>query len=285
VGSPAAGERGAPAGTLGAMTARRPLRLLSIAGSDPSGGAGLQADLKTFAAHRVYGMAVVTAITAQSTTGVLAVEPVAPDSVERQLRAVLDDIGVDAVKIGMLATAETVTRVARSLDGLAPEVPIVLDPVLRASDGTPLIEPGGLERMARELVPRVAVLTPNRAEAGALLGRTVTSEREVAEAARELAARGPAVLVTGGDAGGDEVVDVLVDRQGSATVFRASRLRSRSTHGTGCTLSAALAARLASGAELAAAVGEAIDYVRRAMDPGLDLGRGRAPLDHGAGGG
>ncbi|HEX2463817.1 MAG TPA: bifunctional hydroxymethylpyrimidine kinase/phosphomethylpyrimidine kinase [Thermoanaerobaculia bacterium] len=267
------------------MTARRPLRLLSIAGSDPSGGAGLQADLKTFAAHRVYGMAVVTAITAQSTTGVLAVEPVAPDSVERQLRAVLDDIGVDAVKIGMLATAETVTRVARSLDGLAPEVPIVLDPVLRASDGTPLIEPGGLERMARELVPRVAVLTPNRAEAGALLGRTVTSEREVAEAARELAARGPAVLVTGGDAGGDEVVDVLVDRQGSATVFRASRLRSRSTHGTGCTLSAALAARLASGAELAAAVGEAIDYVRRAMDPGLDLGRGRAPLDHGAGGG
>jgi hydroxymethylpyrimidine/phosphomethylpyrimidine kinase len=267
------------------MTARRPLRLLSIAGSDPSGGAGLQADLKTFAAHRVYGMAVVTAITAQSTTGVLAVEPVAPDSVERQLRAVLDDIGVDAVKIGMLATAETVTRVARSLDGLAPEVPIVLDPVLRASDGTPLIEPGGLERMARELVPRVAVLTPNRAEAGALLGRTVTSELEVAEAARELAARGPAVLVTGGDAGGDEVVDVLVDRQGSATVFRASRLRSRSTHGTGCTLSAALAARLASGAELAAAVGAAIDYVRRAMDPGLDLGRGRAPLDHGAGGG
>ena len=229
-------------------------------------------------------MAVVTAITAQSTAGVLAVEPVAPDSVERQLRAVLDDIGVDAVKIGMLATAETVTRVARCLDAVAREVPVVLDPVLRASDGTPLLGPGGLERMAGELLPRVTVLTPNRVEAGALLGRALTSEGEVEEAARELAARGPAVLVTGGDAGGDEVVDVLVDRDGRATVFRAPRLRSRSTHGTGCTLSAALAARLASGVELAAAVESAIDYVRRAMDPGLDLGRGRAPLDHDAGG-
>jgi hydroxymethylpyrimidine/phosphomethylpyrimidine kinase len=265
------------------MTARRPLRLLSIAGSDPSGGAGIQADLKTFAAHDVYGMAVVTAITAQSTAGVLAVEAVAPDSVERQLRAVLDDIGVDGIKIGMLGAAATVTRVARSLDAIAGEVPIVLDPVLRASDGTPLLEPGGLERLAVDLLPRVTVLTPNRGEAGALLGRAVTGAREAEAAARELAARGPAVLVTGGDAGGDEVVDILVDGTGGATVFRAPRLRSRSTHGTGCALSAALAAQLARGVELAAAARAAIDYVRRAMEPGLDLGRGRAPLDHGAG--
>ena len=161
----------------------------------------------------------------------------------------------------------------------------MLDPVLRASDGTPLLEPGGLERMAGELLPRVTVLTPNRAEAGALLGRAVTSEREAEEAARELAARGPAVLVTGGDAGGDEVVDVLVDRDGrrhrvpssEATVTLDARHRLHAVRRAG--------GALASGVELAAAVGSAIDYVRRAMDPGLDLGRGRAPLDHGAGDG
>jgi hydroxymethylpyrimidine/phosphomethylpyrimidine kinase len=265
------------------MTARR-LRLLSIAGSDPSGGAGIQADLKTFAAHGVYGMAVVTAITAQSTQGVLAVEPVGAESVERQILGVLDDIGVDAVKIGMLATAETVTRVARVLASVARGVPIVLDPVLRASDGTALLEPAGIEPLLSELLAATTLVTPNRTEAGVLLDRIVGSESEAVEAARELAARGPAVLVTGGDGGGDEVVDVLADHEGSIRVFRAQRLRSRSTHGTGCTLSAAIAARLASGAELAPAVAAAIDYVRRAMDPGLDLGRGRAPLDHGVGG-
>jgi hydroxymethylpyrimidine/phosphomethylpyrimidine kinase len=265
------------------MTARRPLRLLSIAGSDPSGGAGIQADLKTFAAHGVYGMAVVTAITAQSTRGVLAVEAVAADSVERQIRAVLDDVGVDGVKIGMLATAETVLGVARALDGLERDVPIVLDPVLRASDGSALLEPAGIEPLVSKLVPNVAIVTPNRAEAASLLARPVRSESEATDAARELSARGPAVLVTGGDAGGDEVVDVLADRHGAVTVFRGPRLRSRSTHGTGCTLSSALASRLASGVELAAAVAAAIDYVRRAMDPGLDLGAGRAPLDHGVG--
>jgi hydroxymethylpyrimidine kinase/phosphomethylpyrimidine kinase len=267
-----------------AMTARRPPRVLSIAGSDPSGGAGIQADLKTFAAHGVYGMAVITAITAQSTQGVLAVEPVTAASVERQTRAVLEDVGVDAVKIGMLGTAETVRRVASVVRGLPPGVAIVLDPVLLASDGTALLEPAGIEPLLSELVPRVTVMTPNRAEAAVLLGRAVNSESEAVEAARDLAARGPAVLVTGGDAGGDEVMDVLSDPVGGTiTRLRAPRLRSRSTHGTGCTLSAALAVRLAGGAELGAAVLAAIDYVRRAMDPGLDIGRGRAPLDHGVG--
>jgi hydroxymethylpyrimidine/phosphomethylpyrimidine kinase len=265
------------------MTARRPPRLLSIAGSDPSGGAGIQADLKTFAAHGGYGMAVVTAITAQSTRGVLAIEAVAADSVERQIRAVLEDIGVDAIKIGMLATAETVRRVASVLRGVAGSAPIVLDPVLRASDGAALLEAAAIEPLVSELLPRVSVLTPNRAEAATLLGRAVNSESDAAGAARDLAARGPAVLVTGGDAGGGDVIDVLADRRGAVTVFRAPRLVSRSTHGTGCTLSAAVAARLASGVELQAAVAAAIDYVRRAMDPGLDLGAGRAPLDHGVG--
>jgi hydroxymethylpyrimidine/phosphomethylpyrimidine kinase len=304
---PAAARR-PQAGARRAMTGRRPPRLLTIAGSDPSGGAGIQADLKTFAAHDVYGMAVVTAITAQSTAGVLAVEAVAPELVERQIRAVLDDVGVDAIKIGMLANAEIVSCVARCLDSVDRAVPVVLDPVLRASDGTSLLGPGGLERLAAELLPRASVITPNRAEAWALLDRafdrdgvvgseggvenggvvenrgTVENDRDAEAAARALAARGPAVLVTGGDATGSEVVDVLVDRAGALTVFRSPRLATRSTHGTGCTLSAAVAVGLARGRDLAGAVGAAVDYVRRAMDPGLDLGQGRAPLDHGVGG-
>ncbi|HVR27922.1 MAG TPA: bifunctional hydroxymethylpyrimidine kinase/phosphomethylpyrimidine kinase [Thermoanaerobaculia bacterium] len=254
--------------------------MLSIAGSDPGGGAGIQADLKTFAAHGGYGMTVVTAITVQSTTGIAAVEPLSPDLVERQYRSVVDDIGVDAVKIGMLATAGIVSRLARCLETLGPEVPIVLDPVLAASDGTPLLGPGGLERLVEELLPRATVITPNRGEAEAILGRAAAGELDVEAAARELHARGPAVLVTGGDAPGDEVVDVLV-AGGEVTVFRLPRLHTRSTHGTGCTLSSAIAARLAGGAGLHQAVERAIGYVRGAMDPGLALGRGRAPLDHG----
>jgi hydroxymethylpyrimidine/phosphomethylpyrimidine kinase len=262
------------------MTGRRPLRLLSIAGSDPSGGAGIQADLKTFAAHDVYGMSVVTAITAQSTAGVIAVETLPADLVERQLRAVLDDIGVDGVKIGMLGSAEVVTRMARCLADLAAPVPVVLDPVLAASDGTPLLGPGGLERLAADLLPHATLITPNRAEAAALLGHAVDGERAAEEAALELGARGPAVLVTGGDAAGDAVVDVLAEA-GMISIYRAARLRTRSTHGTGCTLSAAIAVGLARGVGLPEAVEEAIGFVRRAMDPGLELGRGHAPLDHG----
>jgi hydroxymethylpyrimidine/phosphomethylpyrimidine kinase len=170
--------------------------------------------------------------------------------------------------------------VALCLGDLGHGVPIVLDPVLAASDGTPLLGAGGLERLAAELVPRVTVITPNRSEAAALLGRAVGGERAAEEAALALAALGPAVLVTGGDAAGDQVVDVLAER-GEVSIFRAARLHTRSTHGTGCTLSAAMAALLARGLGLHQAVEEAIEFVRRAMDPGLALGHGRAPLDHG----
>jgi hydroxymethylpyrimidine/phosphomethylpyrimidine kinase len=267
-----------------ARTGRRPPRLLSIAGSDPSGGAGIQADLKTFAAHDVYGMAVVTAITAQSTTGVMEVEAVAAELVERQLRAVLDDVGVDGIKIGMLGSAAIVSTVARCLEAVRKAVPVVLDPVLRASDGASLLGPGGLELMAAVLLPRVTVVTPNRGEAAALLGGgALEDEEQTVAAARALAARGPAALITGGDASGEEVVDVLAEPSGAVSVLRAVRLQTRSTHGTGCTLSSALAANLARGLDLEAAVRAAVEFVRRAMDPGLDLGRGRAPLDHGVG--
>jgi len=261
------------------MTPRRPTRLLSIAGSDPSGGAGIQADLKTFAAHRGYGMAVVTAVTAQSTTGVRTVETLDAALVEHQIRAVLEDIGVDGVKIGMLGSAAVVSCVARCLDAIPRGVPVVLDPVLAASDATPLLGPGGLERVREELVARVTVVTPNRAEAAALSGIVVTDERTAESAARALHALGPAVLVTGGDVAGDDVLDLLVDR-GEVIPFRLPRLHSRSTHGTGCTLSSALAVHLARGAGVRDAAAWSIAFVRRAMDPGLDLGHGRAPLDH-----
>jgi hydroxymethylpyrimidine/phosphomethylpyrimidine kinase len=263
------------------MTGRRPRRLLSIAGSDPSGGAGIQADLKTFAAHGAYGMTAITAITAQSTTGVLAVEVLAPELVERQIVAVLDDIGVDGVKIGMLGSAAVASRVAHCLDRVPPGVPIVLDPVLAASDGTALLGPGGRERLVAELLPRMTVVTPNRAEAAILLGRPVADDLSAELAACDLARRGPAVLVTGGDAGGPEVVDVLALPAGDIVRYRLPRLASRAGHGTGCTLSAALAVLLAGGVELTAAAARSIDYVRRAMQPGLALGAGRAPLDHG----
>jgi hydroxymethylpyrimidine/phosphomethylpyrimidine kinase len=228
-------------------------------------------------------MAVVTAITAQSTVGVLAVEPVAPALVERQIRGVLDDIGVDGIKIGMLGSAEIVSVVARCLASVGETVPVVLDPVLRSSSGASLLGPGGVEVLVAELLPRVTVITPNRAEAAVLLGRSgLGTEDEAVAAARALALMGAAAMITGGDAGGAEVVDVLAEAAGPVTILRAPRLHSRSTHGTGCTLSSALAANLASGLGLPAAVRAAIEFVRGAMDPGLDLGRGRAPLDHGA---
>jgi hydroxymethylpyrimidine/phosphomethylpyrimidine kinase len=198
---------------------------------------------------------------------------------------VLDDVGVDGIKIGMLGSAEIVAAVARCLEGVEKAVPVVLDPVLRASDGTSLLGPGGLALVASVLLPRVTAVTPNRGEAAALLGGgPLADEEEAVAAARALATRGPAALITGGDAPGDEVVDVLAEPSGAVTVLRGSRLRTRSSHGTGCTLSSALAANLARGRDLQAAVRASIDFVRRAMDPGLDLGRGKAPLDHDAGG-
>jgi len=336
---------------------RSPRRALTIAGSDSGGGAGIQADLKTFAAHGVHGLSAVTAVTAQNTLEVRAVAAVPPEVVAAQIDAVLDDFGADAVKIGMLWSAETVRVVAarlrahgagalppavRSPDSAAGaagggrrevRIPIVLDPVLAAETGAPLLDAAASEAIAalvEELLPMVTLVTPNVPELARLVSALMPPSGEPApplsggpssqpaslpacEAARlalarQLAARGPAVLAKGGhdhESAAGQVVDLLLipgtaTAEGGATApgaaadgtaaaatpgervvrFAGPRLRTRATHGTGCTLSAAVAARLAAGEELAAAVGGAIEYVCRAMAAALPLGGGPGPLAH-----
>ena len=256
---------------------RTPPRLLTIAGSDSGGGAGLQADLKAFAAHGVYGMSAVTAVTVQNTRGVTAVHPVPPAIVAAQIDAVLDDIGADAVKIGMLGEAAVVVAVAERLraHGVAP---IVLDPVMLAKGGAPLLEGAAVEALLAELLPLATVVTPNLPELARLTGLPVASEAERRRAAEALARRGPAVLVKGGHGEGPEVVDLLF-AAGTWYRFPHPRLAAGSTHGTGCTLAAALAARLARGEALPEAAAGAIEYVAGAIAAAYPLGGGIGPVD------
>lgn len=273
-----------------------PPRLLTIAGSDSGGGAGIQADLKTFAAHGGYGMSVVTAVTAQNTLGVSAVHPVPAAVVVAQMRAVLDDIGADAIKIGMLASAELVAAVAGELvprlaAGGAP--PVVLDPVMVAQSGDSLLADDAVEALGSLLLPWATVVTPNLPEAARLTGLPVASEAERLAAGRALAALGSrrgagvgsgaaglAVLIKGGHGDGPEVVDLLLDAGGAIHRFAAPRIDTRSNHGTGCTLSSAIAARLATGQALPAAVAGAIEYLRGALAAAYPLGAGHGPVDH-----
>ncbi len=267
-----------------------PLRLLTVAGSDSGGGAGIQADLKTFAAHGAYGMSAVTAVTAQNTVGVVAVHEIPPALVAAQIDAVFEDLGVDGVKIGMLASAPVVRAVAESLrrwavrlraEGGAPP-PVVLDPVMVAKSGDALLAADAVEALAAELLPLATLVTPNLPEAARLTGLPVTTRDERLAAARALAARGPAVLLKGGHGEGDEVEDLLVAAGGEAPArgFRHPRLATRATHGTGCTLSSAIAVRLAAGEPLAVAVDGAIGYLCGAMAAARPLGAGHGPLDH-----
>ena len=254
--------------------------VLTIAGSDPSGGAGIQGDLKTFAALGVYGCAVPTALTAQSTRGVREVFAVPAEFVARQLDTLLDDVEVSAVKIGMLGDAGVVRAVAAVLRRYAPPH-VVLDPVLRASAGGSLLAAGGLEAVRDEILPLVEVVTPNAGEAGALLGsRPPETEEEAHAAARELVARGVrAALVTGGHLHDpSRCVDVLAVG-GSTATFRTARLEG-GTHGTGCALSSAIAALLARGCDLATACASAQAFVADAVRGGrrLHVGRGAGPV-------
>jgi len=257
---------------------------LSIAGSDPSGGAGVQADLKTFAALGTYGTAVLTALTAQSTRGVAGVLVVDPDFVGRQLGVLLDDVTVHATKIGMLAGAATARAVAAVLR--ARDVgPVVLDPVMVATSGDRLLDADAVAVVREELLPRADVVTPNVPEAAVLLG--VAAARTVAECvaqAEELLRRsGTAVLLKGGHLAGDESVDVLA-RPGGTALLRRPRIATTATHGTGCTLSSAVAALLARepAADLLAVVDAARDYLQTALVGGttLGVGSGHGPLDH-----
>lgn len=257
-------------------------RVLSIAGSDSGGGAGIQADLKTFSALGCYGMTAITALTAQNTLGVRSIHGVPPQMLLDQIDAVVEDIGVDAVKIGMLHSPEIVHAVAEAIDRHALER-VVLDPVMVATSGAVLIDNPAIAALVRELFGRAALVTPNLDEAALLVGRPLDSEQAMEIAARELLAQGArAVLLKGGHLPGDVVSDLLITQGGAPHWMRAPRIHSANTHGTGCTLSSSIAAHLALGLSLTEAVEAARVYVRGALEAGAAVrtGAGSGPLNH-----
>ena len=254
-------------------------RVLIIAGSDSGGGAGLQADLKTVTALGGYAATAVTAVTVQNTLGVTSVLPVPADMVTAQARAVLDDIGADALKTGMLGDIAMVETVAAILDSAA-GIPAVVDPVMTAKGGAALLATDAMDAVRRLMVPRARLLTPNVPEAEALTGLGITNlddQRRAGEALLALGAR--AVLMKGGHLHGERVTDLLLTPDGE-TLFESARLETRHTHGTGCTLASACAAGLAQGLTLEAAVARAWAYVQEAIARAPGLGRGHGPLDH-----
>jgi hydroxymethylpyrimidine/phosphomethylpyrimidine kinase len=264
---------------------------LTIAGSDPGGGAGIQADLKTFAAFGVYGASAITAVTVQSTRGVEAVAPLSGDLVTAQIEIVAGDLAIDATKIGMLATAAIVEAVAAAIREL--DLPlVVVDPVLVSSSGERLLDADGVQALCTQLLPLARVVTPNVAEAEALSGRRIRSAGEARDAARRIHDMGAAaVVITGGhalwddDGGGSaelparHVVDVLFDGRAFHDC-RVVRVDSRQTHGTGCTFAAAVAASLALGRDLPDAAARAQQYVAGAIAHAPGIGHGRGPLNH-----
>jgi hydroxymethylpyrimidine/phosphomethylpyrimidine kinase len=251
---------------------------LSIAGSDPSGGAGIQADLKTFHAHGVYGEAVITLLTAQNSLGVSRVEPVAAELIDAQLGALLTDMAPHAVKLGALPSAAAVRSIANRCRGQS--FPLVVDPILRPTRGAPFSEDDMVRAYLEELAPLAALFMPNAVEAAALSGVDVSDEASAQRAAERLLSHGPAaVLVKGGHLAGDPV-DVLVMRGGATRLYRASRVQTAHTHGTGCTYSAAITALLARGVLLEDAIADARSWLSRVMAAPLGIGQGRGPLNH-----
>jgi hydroxymethylpyrimidine/phosphomethylpyrimidine kinase len=258
-------------------------RVLSIAGSDSGGGAGIQADLKTFAALGCYGMTAITALTAQNTQHVVAIHAVPPAFLKAQIQAVVEDIGVDAVKLGMLHAPEIVEVVAWAIDHY--RLPnVVLDPVMVATSGDRLIAEDTVQRLVGELFPRACVVTPNLDEAALLIGHPIGGIDALDAAADELLALGAkAVLLKGGHLVGDTVVDVLLQAGGGRSRLESPRIASRNLHGTGCILTSAIAAQLALGYPLPEAVARARGYVLGAIEAGASVrtGAGHGPLNHG----
>ena len=253
-------------------------KALTIAGSDSGGGAGIQADLKTFTAYRVFGMSVITAVTAQHSVGVQGVEDLPPAFVSRQLRSVLSDFGADAAKCGMLSTAPIIDAVAATL-GEHPVEKLVVDPVMVAKSGDALLRPDARRALVDRILPLALVVTPNLPEAGVLADMRVETRADMEEAARRIRALGPRyVLVKGGHLKG-EAVDLLWNGR-EFTAFAAPRVESPNTHGTGCTFSAAITAGLSRSQALADAIRDAKAYVTRAIREGFALGRGVGQLRH-----
>jgi hydroxymethylpyrimidine/phosphomethylpyrimidine kinase len=255
-----------------------PPRVLAIAGSDSGGGAGIQADLKTMLALGVHGMSVITAVTAQNSLGVQGYWELPPEAVRAQLDSVLGDIGAQAIKTGMLASADAVTTVAQALADV--DAPLVVDPVAVSKHGDSLLSDGALAALKTDLLPLAAIVTPNLYEAQLLTGLVITGEDDMLAAAEQIAAFGPAwVLVKGGHLPGNPV-DLLYGADGQVTRYPGRRVDSRHTHGTGCTLASAIASHLAMGAPMPSAVEAAKDYVTGAIDGGFPLGAGIGPVDH-----
>lgn len=255
---------------------------LTIAGSDSGGGAGIQADLKTFSALGVFATSAITALTAQNTLGVTAIHDVPPDFVSAQIDAVFSDMAVGAVKIGMLSRPEIIRAVAASLDRWKPAA-VVLDPVMIAASGANLLAPEAVETLRDVLIPRADLVTPNLPEAARLLNETMADDRDamIAQARRILALGPRAVLLKGGHGTGADSADVLMSGD-SVRWFTAPRHQTMNTHGTGCTLSSAIAAGLAKGHPLEAAITDAKDYVTRAIRAAdvLHIGKGHGPVHH-----
>jgi hydroxymethylpyrimidine/phosphomethylpyrimidine kinase len=253
-------------------------RILICAGSDSGGGAGIQADIKTVTALGGYAMTAITALTAQNTLGVQGVLPVPPDFIRLQLRAVLDDLGADAAKTGMLGDAATIIAVVETLP---PDLPLVVDPVMIAKGGAALMPEAAIGVLKQRLIPRATLLTPNLPEAETLLGRPVADLAAMLAAGADLLALGAqAVLVKGGHLSGDRLFDVLVGPDG-VEIFEGTRIPTRHTHGTGCTLASAIATGLGQGLALRDAVARARAYLVEAIRVAPGLGRGHGPLAHG----
>jgi hydroxymethylpyrimidine/phosphomethylpyrimidine kinase len=255
---------------------------LTIAGSDSGGGAGIQADLKTFSALGVYGASVITAVTAQNTQAVTAVHDIPVDIVTKQIQAVLDDINVAAIKVGMLSSSEIILAVSEQLSQST--IPVVLDPVMVAKSGDALLQQSAIESLKIKLLPIAFLLTPNLPEAATLLGCDVAVNEATMQAQGEALIKlgANAVLMKGGHAKGDECVDLLIVRDGPMTRFRSARFDTKNTHGTGCTLSSAIAAHLAKGIQLLESVHLSHNYLKQAIVSAdqLHIGKGYGPVHH-----
>jgi hydroxymethylpyrimidine/phosphomethylpyrimidine kinase len=255
-------------------------RVLIIAGSDSGGGAGIQADIKTVSMLDAYAATAITALTAQNTEGVFGVLPIPPEFVRRQIEVVLDDIGADAIKTGMLHDLPVIETIAATLRERAGGIPLVIDPVMVAKGGAQLIDPAALDGLKQLLIARAEILTPNLPEAEILCGISIGSLAEMRTAGKILLSLGcRAVLVKGGHLSGQTVCDVLVTEEGDR-VWESPRLDTRHTHGTGCTLASAIAAGIAQGLSVETAVEQALAYVHQAIASAPGLGRGHGPLDH-----
>ena len=257
-------------------------RILSVAGSDSSGGAGIQADIKSITMMGGHAMTAVTAVTVQDSIGVSEILPIPPAIVAAQIRAVLDDLGADMIKTGMLVDAATVAALLEAIEG--DETPLVVDPVMVAKGGAKLLADDAVALMSERLLPQALLITPNAPELGVLTGMTIADPTTARIAALRLSRRtGAMVLAKGGHLPGDTVVDWLVARDGRVAHWEESRIDSRNTHGTGCTLASAIATGLAAGMEVWNAVDRARAYVRAAIQAAPEIGKGHGPLGHALG--